>query len=175
MQTSLFRGPLFRGLAILAFFAGVGLVLVPIYVPRPPAFIPGFAPPPDMWPRTVSIIGAALGLLAVFLAATGGRSGPAETLETDGAPLKAHLMRFIGVVVAFAGFLLLVPMLAFSSLDDVDCHGDLADRGTWPQALGYRARGAWPAAFAELFPFRARDTVPPLARWPNPLAFDRRS
>ena len=55
MQTSLFRGPLFRGLAILAFFAGVGLVLVPIYVPRP-AFIPGFAPPPDMWPRTVSII-----------------------------------------------------------------------------------------------------------------------
>jgi hypothetical protein len=111
MQTSLFRGPLFRGLAILAFFAGVGLVLVPIYVPRP-AFIPGFAPPPDMWPRTVSIIGAALGLLAVFLAATG-RSGPAETLETDGAPLKAHLMRFIGVVVAFAGFLLLVPYAGF--------------------------------------------------------------
>jgi hypothetical protein len=113
MQTSVLRGPFVRGLAILAFFAVVGVVLIPIYVPRP-AFIPGFAPPPDMWPRTVSIVGAALGLLAVFLAA---KSGPtlAEPLETDGSSLKIQWVRFLGVVAAFVGFLVLVPFVGFAA------------------------------------------------------------
>jgi hypothetical protein len=113
MQTSILRGPFVRGLAILAFFAVVGVFLIPTYVPRP-AFIPGFAPPPDMWPRTVSIIGAALGLLAVILAV---KSGPtmAEPLETDGASLSVQWVRFIEVVGAFSAFLVLVPCIGFAA------------------------------------------------------------
>lgn len=113
MHSSVFRGPLFRGLAILAFFAVVGVILIPIYVQRP-AFIPGFAPPPDMWPRTVSIIGAALGLLAMGLAAKSGAT-EVEALETDGAPIKVQWMRFLAVVIAFSGFLALVPYIGFTA------------------------------------------------------------
>ncbi|MEX1663697.1 tripartite tricarboxylate transporter TctB family protein [Thioclava sp. 15-R06ZXC-3] len=111
MQTSVFRGPLFRGLAIFLFFTVVALVLIPIYVQRP-AFIPGFAPPPDMWPRTVSIIGAALGLLDMAFALTG-RAAASETIDKDGAHTKSHLLRFLGVLLAFAGFLALVPFIGF--------------------------------------------------------------
>src|SRR5690625_4684658 len=55
-----------RGLLITALFGIVLFVLIPVYVPRP-RFIPGFAPPPDMWPQTVSIIGLLLGLLLLWL------------------------------------------------------------------------------------------------------------
>lgn len=56
-----------RGLGVAAFFAIVLTVMIPAYVPRP-AFIPGFAPPPDMWPRTVCIIGIVLGLILALMA-----------------------------------------------------------------------------------------------------------
>lgn len=51
----------FGGIIAILFFAAI-LVVIPSYVPRP-AFIPGFAPPPDMWPRTVSWVGLLLGVL----------------------------------------------------------------------------------------------------------------
>lgn len=111
MKLPLNRGPLLQGLAIIAFFTFVVLVLIPAYVPRP-AFIPGFAPPPDMWPRTVSIIGAVIGLITV-VGALFGRGVPAEQITTDGASSKIHFLRFLAVLLCFAGFLILVPLIGF--------------------------------------------------------------
>ncbi|SFO52223.1 Tripartite tricarboxylate transporter TctB family protein [Cohaesibacter marisflavi] len=111
MHTSFLRSPWFCGLLIAAFFAFVIFALIPVYVPRP-AFIPGFAPPPDMWPRTVSIIGCALGLL-LFVLALLGRAVESEALETDHAPKSVLITRFIGAMVVFIAYVLLLPYVGF--------------------------------------------------------------
>ncbi|WP_022706169.1 tripartite tricarboxylate transporter TctB family protein [Paracoccus zeaxanthinifaciens] len=102
--------PVLRGLLITAFFAVTAALLIPIHVPRP-AFIPGFAPPPDMWPRTVAIAGAVLGLLV--LAAALLRRAPPEPVDHDGSSPLRMAMRLAGVVAAFAAFLALVPVAGF--------------------------------------------------------------
>ncbi len=56
-----------RGSFIALMFAVVLFGLIPEYVPRP-VFIPGFAPPPDMWPRVVSATGMVLGILEILIA-----------------------------------------------------------------------------------------------------------
>ncbi|MDE4191876.1 tripartite tricarboxylate transporter TctB family protein [Phaeobacter gallaeciensis] len=104
--------PLFRGLLIAAFFALVAAVLIPVYVPRP-AFIPGFAPPPNMWPRTVALIGTGLGLLAIVQAVLGRGLPNEELIETDGAPVATMVLRALGAAAAFAGFVLVVPLAGF--------------------------------------------------------------
>ena len=103
--------PVLRGLLVVAFFALFAFYLVPVFVPRP-AFIPGFAPPPDMWPKTVSLIGIVLGLLALILAIRGG--APAEeAVETDGSSVKRMTPRFAGLVFAFGLFLVALPYVGF--------------------------------------------------------------
>ncbi|MFG6596096.1 tripartite tricarboxylate transporter TctB family protein [Sulfitobacter sp. 1A13368] len=103
--------PVLRGVLVVAFFALCAFYLIPVYVPRP-AFIPGFAPPPDMWPRTVSLIGILLGLLVLALAFRGG--APAEeTVQTDGSSPRRMALRFAGVVMAFGLFLLALPYVGF--------------------------------------------------------------
>ncbi len=97
----------FRGLLIAAFFAIVAFILVPLYVPRP-AFIPGFAPPPDMWPRLVSLIGIVLGLAATFMPAD---SDP--DIEQDDSPLTRKLGRIFGAIASFLVYLGLVPEIGF--------------------------------------------------------------
>lgn len=111
MNTSIFRSPWFCGVMIAAFFSFVILVLIPVYVPRP-AFIPGFAPPPDMWPRTVSIIGLLLGAL-LFVLALLGRAAKGDEIESDGAPMRVRLIRFFGALVAFTAFVWLMPYVGF--------------------------------------------------------------
>ena len=111
MQSSILRSPWFCGLLIVAFFAFVIFALIPVYVPRP-AFIPGFAPPPDMWPRTVSIIGAFLGAL-LFILSLLGRGAEAEPIESDGAPRSVQISRFIGAMVAFVAYVWLMPYVGF--------------------------------------------------------------
>ena len=103
--------PVLRGLLIVAFFALCAFYLVPVFVPRP-AFIPGFAPPPDMWPRTVSLIGTVLGLLALALAFRGNATVE-EALETDGSSTKRMALRFAGLVLAFGLFLAALPYVGF--------------------------------------------------------------
>lgn len=105
--------PLFRGLLIAAFFALVAAVLIPVYVPRP-AFIPGFAPPPDMWPRTVAVTGTVLGLVALAAALTG-RGAPEEEapISSGGLHRAVMLLRLAGALAAFAGFFLIVPFAGF--------------------------------------------------------------
>ncbi|WP_278922842.1 MULTISPECIES: tripartite tricarboxylate transporter TctB family protein [Pseudophaeobacter] len=103
--------PVLRGLVIAAFFALTAFALVPTFVPRP-AFIPGFAPPPDMWPRAVSLIGIALGLLALCLALTR-PAAQEEPVETDGSSPWRMGLRFAGLVGVFGLFLLLIPYLGF--------------------------------------------------------------
>ena len=99
--------PVLRGLLVVAFFALCAFYLVPVFVPRP-AFIPGFAPPPDMWPKTVSLIGIVLGLIALIIAIRGG--APTENVvETDGSSTKRMVLRFTGLVFAFALFLFVMP------------------------------------------------------------------
>ncbi len=103
--------PVLRGVLVVAFFALCAFYLIPVYVPRP-AFIPGFAPPPDMWPRTVSLIGILLGLLVLAFAFRGG--APAEeTVQTDGSSPRRMALRFAGVVMAFGLFLLALPYVGF--------------------------------------------------------------
>ena len=103
--------PVLRGVLVVAFFALCAFYLIPVYVPRP-AFIPGFAPPPDMWPRTVSLIGILLGLLVLALAFRGG-APTEETVQTDGSSPKRMALRFAGVVIAFGLFLLALPYVGF--------------------------------------------------------------
>lgn len=105
--------PLFRGLLITALFSGVGAFLIPIYVPRP-AFIPGFAPPPDMWPRTIAIMGGFLGLLAVALHLFGQTELDAPKMKSDGASRKTMLIRAVAFACVLIGFILLVPALGFA-------------------------------------------------------------
>lgn len=105
-----------RGVVITAMFGVVLFMLIPIYVPRP-SFIPGFAPPPDMWPRTVSILGMVLGLLLLgltFSKKTEAISDPdaASAIRGD-TPLPTLLKRFGLAVLAFAVFVIAVALLGF--------------------------------------------------------------
>lgn len=97
----------FRGLLIAAFFAVVAFALVPVYVPRP-AFIPGFAPPPDMWPRLTAITGIGLSVIAAFLP-------PAiePPIEGDGSPMARKIVRAVVLFAAFFLYLTLVPWIGF--------------------------------------------------------------
>ncbi|QCO57338.1 tripartite tricarboxylate transporter TctB family protein (plasmid) [Pseudorhodobacter turbinis] len=103
--------PVLRGLLFIAFFTLCAFVLVPAYVPRP-AFIPGFAPPPDMWPRAVSLVGIALGVLALVFALRGGQPDE-EPIKTDGSSATQMGLRFLGILVAFAMFLAVMPYVGF--------------------------------------------------------------
>lgn len=105
-----------RGLVITVLFGIVLFLLIPAYVPRP-RFIPGFAPPPDMWPRTVSMLGMALGILLVglsFSRKTEAIADPedASTIRGD-TPLVTLLTRFDWTVLAFALFIGSVMLLGF--------------------------------------------------------------
>ena len=89
--------PVLRGLLVVAFFALSAFYLVPVFVPRP-AFIPGFAPPPDMWPWTVSVVGIVLGVLALIVARQGNEDAE-EPIDTDGSSLARMGFRFAGLCV----------------------------------------------------------------------------
>ena len=90
--------PVLRGLLVVAFFALSAFYLVPVFVPRP-AFIPGFAPPPDMWPWTVSVVGIVLGVLALIVARQGNEDAE-ELIDTDGSSLARMGFRFAGLLLA---------------------------------------------------------------------------
>lgn len=105
-----------RGVIVTVLFGIILLVLIPLYVPRP-SFIPGFAPPPDMWPRTVSIIGMALGLLLLglsFSKKTQSIADPEDAAAIRGdTPLATLLVRFGWSVLALALFVGAVKLLGF--------------------------------------------------------------
>jgi hypothetical protein len=105
-----------RGAMVTVLFGIVLFVLIPIYVPRP-SFIPGFAPPPDMWPRVVSILGMVLGLLLLGLSLskkTRAISDPEEASAIRGdTPLSTLLARFGLAVLAFVLFVIAVELLGF--------------------------------------------------------------
>ncbi|MBD3897776.1 tripartite tricarboxylate transporter TctB family protein [Halomonas sp. ML-15] len=105
-----------RGFLITALFGVVLFVLIPVYVPRP-SFIPGFAPPPDMWPRAISILGMVLGLLLLGLSLskkTQAIADPEDASEIRGdTPLPTLLLRFGWSVLAFALFVGAVMLLGF--------------------------------------------------------------
>ncbi|MBT2786601.1 MULTISPECIES: tripartite tricarboxylate transporter TctB family protein [unclassified Halomonas] len=105
-----------RGLVITVLFGIVLFLLIPAYVPRP-RFIPGFAPPPDMWPRTVSMLGMALGILLVglsFSRKTEAIADPEDATAIRGdTPLSTLLTRFGWTVLAFALFIGSVMLLGF--------------------------------------------------------------
>lgn len=105
-----------RGVMVTVLFGIVLFVMIPIYVPRP-SFIPGFAPPPDMWPRVVSILGMVLGLLLLGLSLskkTEAIADPEAASEIRGdKPLGTLLVRFGYAVLAFAVFVVAVELLGF--------------------------------------------------------------
>ena len=136
-----------RGLIVSVFFAIVLFVVIPVHVPRP-AFIPGFAPPPDMWPRTVSVVGIALGLIVAFLA----WSGPVARIVPDPEKQTAEptatsvlLGRFVMVLVAFSAFVRLVPVIGFVLATIL-----LTGSAIW--LAGERRRMFWGAAIAVILP-----------------------
>ncbi|ETX13810.1 hypothetical protein OCH239_06990 [Roseivivax halodurans JCM 10272] len=102
-----------RGLGIALFFGIVIWVLIPGYVPKP-AFLPGFALPPDFWPRVISIAGLVFGLIAagLGLAGQGTPALPAEVAEDD-TPMGTLLARLGLLVAAFVAFVLLVDVIGF--------------------------------------------------------------
>ncbi|SDK72983.1 Tripartite tricarboxylate transporter TctB family protein [Franzmannia pantelleriensis] len=105
-----------RGVMVTALFGIVLLVMIPLYVPRP-SFIPGFAPPPDMWPRAVSLLGMVLGLLLLALSLskkTQAIADPEDAATIRGnTPLAVLLVRFGWSVLAFALFVGAVSLLGF--------------------------------------------------------------
>lgn len=105
-----------RGLLIALFFGIVFFAVIPVYVQRP-SFIPGFVPPPDMWPRTVSLLGLGLGFLAMVLAVLEARKAPfsfqLSMLPAWIAENKAALTRLVLTLIAFLGFVVLAPRLGF--------------------------------------------------------------
>lgn len=105
-----------RGVMVTVLFGIVLFVMIPIYVPRP-SFIPGFAPPPDMWPRVVSLLGMVLGLLLLGLSLskkTEAIADPDAASEIRGdTPLGTLLARFGLTVLAFAVFVIAVGLLGF--------------------------------------------------------------
>ncbi|MBU3034701.1 tripartite tricarboxylate transporter TctB family protein [Tritonibacter mobilis] len=103
--------PVLRGLLVVAFFALSAFYLVPVFVPRP-AFIPGFAPPPDMWPWTVSVLGIVLGVLALIVARQGNEDAE-EPINTDGSSLTRMGFRFAGLLLAFVLFFVVMPYVGF--------------------------------------------------------------
>lgn len=105
-----------RGMIITALFGIVLFFLIPAYVPRP-SFIPGFAPPPDMWPRAVSILGMALGLLLVALSCPRKTEAIADPEDASsirgGVPLATLLIRFGWALAAFVAFVFAVMLFGF--------------------------------------------------------------
>lgn len=105
-----------RGVIVTVLFGIVLFVMIPIYVPRP-SFIPGFAPPPDMWPRMVSILGMALGLLLLGLSLSKKTEAIADpeaaSVIRGDTPLGTLLARFGLTVLAFAVFVFAVGLLGF--------------------------------------------------------------
>lgn len=105
----------YAGLVATAFFALVLFVLIPIYV-KVPSFIPGFAPPPDMWPRVVAVIGLVMGVLAVVLAFPKMREASRSQVTGLGAHItqnKVLIGRFAGLMVLFVGFIYGMPVIGF--------------------------------------------------------------
>ncbi len=103
-----------RGSFIALMFAVVFFVLIPEYVPRP-AFIPGFAPPPDMWPRVISVVGMFLGGVEIVIALFE-RRAMAVSPVTFSAWINKHklcLLRFALACGAFTLFIVLIPLLGF--------------------------------------------------------------
>jgi putative tricarboxylic transport membrane protein len=112
---------IFKGVVVLVFFGLVLVWLIPAYVPRP-AFVPGFAPPPEFWPRVIAVSGAALGALAILLAVLRPASVAPEAVPeaTDEppeweltAPAPVLLGRFGLAILALLGFVVLAPVLGF--------------------------------------------------------------
>jgi putative tricarboxylic transport membrane protein len=103
-----------RGGFIALMFAVVLFVLIPEHVPRP-AFIPGFAPPPDMWPKLISVCGMCLGLLEVMIALLQRRAihEAKPSLSTWLQKHKDHLWRFFLACVVLTMFIVLIPLLGF--------------------------------------------------------------
>lgn len=105
----------YAGLVATIFFAIVLFVLIPIYV-KVPSFIPGFAPPPDMWPRVVAIIGLVMGITALVLAFPKMREASRNQVTSLGNRIASHktlIIRFIGVVIVFAAFVFGMPLVGF--------------------------------------------------------------
>lgn len=103
-----------RAVLITLFFGLVHFVLIPLHVPRP-SFIPGFAPPPDMWPRVVSLLGLGIGLFSIATSVLESRQGVSHDL-TASWPVrvsKGAVLRLGAVVLVFAGFAILLPLLGF--------------------------------------------------------------
>ncbi len=102
-----------RGLGIALFFGIVLGILIPGYVPEP-AFIPGFALPPDFWPRVIAIAGLLFGLTAAGLGFAGQGTPvlPSEVAEDD-TPKRVLLVRFGALVAAFIAFVLLTDVIGF--------------------------------------------------------------
>ncbi|OSQ36964.1 tripartite tricarboxylate transporter TctB family protein [Thalassospira mesophila] len=105
----------YTGLVATAFFALVLFVLIPVYV-RVPSFIPGFAPPPDMWPRVIGWVGVVMGALALVLAVPKMRRRSSDQITPIGAYLCANRIfayRFICMIAGFAAFVYLMPKIGF--------------------------------------------------------------
>ncbi|KZB52892.1 tripartite tricarboxylate transporter TctB family protein [Thalassospira xiamenensis] len=105
----------YTGLVATAFFAFVLFVLIPIYV-KVPSFIPGFAPPPDMWPRVITGVGLAMGILAIIFAIPKMRLASGERVTTIGQTLNRNrklIARFVAVLIGFAAFTYGMPVIGF--------------------------------------------------------------
>ena len=105
----------YAGLVATVFFAIVLFVLIPIYV-KVPSFIPGFAPPPDMWPRVVAVIGLVMGILALVLAFPKSRKASGEQVTSLGFYVnrnKVFITRFALLLVLFVAFVYGLPVIGF--------------------------------------------------------------
>ena len=101
-----------RGLLVTVVFGITLFALIPAYIERP-AFIPGFAPAPDMWPKVVTSLGLAMGLvLLAFSQVKRNRKSELSPFEWW-MTYSVGASRLMFTLVAFAAFVGLVPLLGF--------------------------------------------------------------
>ena len=102
-----------RGIGLALFFGIVLWVLIPGYVPKP-AFLPGFALPPDFWPTVISIAGLVFGLVAAGLGLSGrGTTVLPPEVAQDDTPKGTLVLRFVLLTATFAAFVVLVDVIGF--------------------------------------------------------------
>jgi hypothetical protein len=110
-----FNRDFYTGLLVTILFALVLFVLIPVYVPVP-RFIPGFAPPPDMWPRVIAGVGLLMGILALIFSIPKMRARSRDQIVGVGTYLQENrifILRFVGMLIGCAAFVWLMPLIGF--------------------------------------------------------------
>lgn len=100
------------GSVIAIFFGIILLVVIPLYV-EVPEYLPSYAPKSDAWPKIISFIGLLMGLILTLSLIGTLKSKKNNRKDKEQAVNNNFIKRFLTIVILFAGFALLIPIIGF--------------------------------------------------------------